>query len=222
MGQRTLFFSTAVATLLASATPAASAPADSPWSVDSGKTIGAGNAVLWGEAGFPFIGLEFAYGLDQQTDIGAIVVFGYGDGGVVSNCCTGTSLGFALALRRNFFDNGKIWIAGTFDPGIGLYFLPGATQVSLAFPVGVQFGFPVSREVIINATFDLPMSVAFAADPYPGYFGIQILFGGGVEFHPTRQLALTFQLKLGPALNTVNGSSAQFALDALFGAAYRF
>ncbi len=222
MGNPRGMFSTAVLLLLAASTPATAAPSDVPWSVDSGKTIGSGNAVLWGEAGFPFIGVEFAYGLDHQTDIGAIFAFGYGDGGIVSNCCSGDSISFALALRRNFFDNGKIWIAGTFNPGIGLFFVDGLTQVSLGFPVGLQFGFPVSREVIVNATFDLPMAVAFASDPIPGYFSIQILFGGGVEFHPTKELALTFQLKLGPALNTVSGSSAQFALDALFGAAYRF
>jgi hypothetical protein len=200
-------------------TPIAAAE-DSPWTVESAKTVGAGQTVFWGQVGWPGIWAEIIHGLDPTLEIGGKLAFNYDYEGVV-NASGFVGLDFQFLLRKEFFDNGKIRIAGRFDPGLLLYFPGGGTAVGITFPVGVEFGFPVSPKVSINASFDLPMSVNF----YGGgtSFSIPILFGGGAEYLLERNLALTFKLKLGPTIFTGSGYGASaFTLYALFGAAYKF
>ena len=191
------------------------------WSVQSGKTVGTDQTVFWGMVGYPGLFLQLDHGIDALTDIGGRFTLDYGDQGVVNGCCN-VGLDFQFDLRRNFFDNGKIRIAGTFDPGIGLFFPPGATQVGLLFPIGVQFGFPVTPDLQISASFDLAMRVVFSSGFYPGYFALPILFGGGVEYAIRRNLMLTFTMKIGPTIFTNTGATAQFTLYALVGVAYKF
>lgn len=197
------------------------------WSVEAGKTVGSGAMVFWGQTGFPDTNFNLLYGLDALTDIGGRLGLDYGDQGVVNGCCH-FSMNLQFLLRRNFFDNGKMRIAGTFDPGFVLEFQPGVfgfggtTQVGLQFPLGVQFGFPVSPVVTVSATFDLAMRALFSSGGYPGYFALPILFGGGIEYAIRHNLLLTFQLKLGPTIFTYTGATAQFTLYALVGIAYKF
>jgi hypothetical protein len=201
--------------------PALAAAGDAPWTVEAGKTVGDGQTVVWGTAGFPGIGVDLVHGIDPLTEIGGRFAFDYGQAGIVNNCCT-VGLDFQFLLRRNFFDNGKIFIAGTFDPGIQLSFPSGATIFGISFPVGVQFGFPISQQLTVSASFDLAMYANFSSGFYPGYVGIPILFGGGLEYLLQKNLALTFNLKLGPTILTYSGASAQFTLYALVGIAYKF
>ena len=205
------------------AVPVRAASADAPWTVESGKTMGSGETAFWGEAGFPGVWLQLIHGLDAETDIGGRFAFNYGVEGVLNGCCT-AGLDFQLLLRRNFFNNGKLFIAGTFDPGLQLYFPTGSTVVGIKFPLGVQFGFPVSPVVTVNASFDLAMYVNFSSYSglVPAYFALPILFGGGVEYLAKPNLALTFQLKLGPTIFTLSGATAQFTLYAMVGVAYKF
>jgi hypothetical protein len=191
------------------------------WSVQSGKTVGTDQTVFWGTVGFPGLFLQLDHGIDAVTDIGGRFGLDYGDAGIVNGCCN-VGLDFQFDLRRNFFDNGKIRIAGTFDPGFGLFFPPGATQFILAFPIGVQFGFPVSPVLQLSASFDLAMRVGFSTGFYPGYFALPILFGGGLEYSIQRNLMLTFTMKIGPTIFTNTGATAQFTLYALVGVAYKF
>jgi hypothetical protein len=209
--------------LTATTTGAATAAAGGgdTWSVQSGKTVGTDQTVFWGSVGFPGLFLQLDHGIDALTDIGGRFTLDYGDYGVVNGCCN-VGLDFQFDLRRNFFDNGKIRIAGTFDPGFGLFFPPGNTQFGLLFPIGVQFGFPVTPELQISASFDLAMRVLFSSGFIPGYFALPILFGGGVEYAIQRNLMLTFSLKLGPTIFTFAGATAQFTLYALVGVAYKF
>jgi len=190
------------------------------WTVESGRTVGTGTTVFWGQVGYPGIWAELIHGLDPTTELGGKLAFNYGPEGLVDSCCS-AELGFQFLLRKSLFDNGKIVIAGVFDPGFLLFFPSGYAQFGLTFPVGVEFGFPVNARVSLNASFDLPMYVTFSADNHGGQFALPILFGGGVEYLMERSLALTFKLKLGPTIFT-GGGSAQFTLYALFGAAYKF
>ncbi len=221
MGKRIAVLVTVTAGLLW-AVPAQAA-GDAPWTVESGKTMGTGQTAFWGEAGFPGVWLQLVHGIDAQTDIGGRFAFNYAAEGVVNGCCT-VGLDFQLLLRRNFFDNGKMFIAGTFDPGLQLYFPTGTTVVGIKFPLGVQFGFPVSPVFTVNATFDLAMYVNFSSYSglVPAYLAVPILFGGGFEYLAQRNLALTFQLKLGPTIFTLANSNAQFTLYLMVGVAYKF
>jgi hypothetical protein len=216
---RAVFGAGAVALALA-AGPARAAE-DAPWTVESGKTVGAGNNVFWGQVGYPGIWAELVHGTDATTEIGGKFAFNYGFEGIVNAGVVG--LDFQFLLRKQFFDNGKIRIAGVFDPGILLYFPSGFTFFGITFPVGVEFGFPVSPQVSINASFDLPMYVLFPSGGYNTVFVIPLLFGGGAEYLIEKNLALTFKLKLGPSIVTGNYyGSTQFTLYVLFGAAYKF
>ena len=199
--------------------PAAAAASDPPWSVESAQSVGAGSNVVWGQVGFPGLWAEFIHGTDGLTEIGAKFGFDYALQGVVSSCCH-PGLDLQFLLRTKLFDNGKIRIAGSFDPGVLLHF-PGSTQFGITFPLAVEFGFPVSSVVSLNASFDLPMYVLFSDGGNSGYFAIPILFGGGAEYLLDPNVALTFKLKLGPTIVT-GGGQAQFTLYAMFGAAYKF
>jgi hypothetical protein len=208
----------------AQTTTAGPAPAfrgEDPWSVMSGKTVGTDQNVFWGSVGFPGLYLQLDHGIDALTDIGGKLGLDYGDSGIVNGCCH-VGLDFQFTIRRNFFDNGKLRIAGTFDPGFSLFFPPNSTQFALLFPIGVQFGFPITPLLQINASFDLAMRAGFSSGFLPGYFALPILFGGGFEYALQRNLLLTFQLKLGPTIFTNAGASAQFTLYALAGIAYKF
>ncbi len=220
MNKRLAFFGASVGALLVAA-PAQAAPSgDAAWTLDSGKTVGADQTAIWGQVGFPGVWAELVHGIDPLTEIGGKFAFDYGQEGVVNGCCI-VGLDFQFLLRRNFFDNGKIWIAGTFQPGFILEFPSGATQFGLAFPLGVQFGFPVSPQLTFNGSFDLAMYAIFGSGFRSGTFALPILFGGGVEYLMQPNVALTFQIKLGPTIFTAGGS-AQFTLYALVGIAYKF
>jgi hypothetical protein len=201
--------------------PAAMAAGDAPWTVESGKTVGEGNNVFWGQGGYPGIWAEFIHGLTPTLEIGGKFAFNYGFEGIVDINKVG--LDFQFLVRKQFFDNGKMRIAGRLDPGFLLYFPSGTTVAGIIFPVSVEFGFPVSTEVSINASFSAPMYVDFANGG--AGFVIPILFGGGVEYLLERNIALTFRLALGPSFVAGNGyvgGSPAFTLYALFGAAYKF
>jgi hypothetical protein len=203
------------------ATAPALAAGEAPWTMESGKTVGTGQTVFWGQAGYPGLWAEFVHGLDPTLEIGGKFAFNYGFEGIVDDNVLG--LDFQFLLRKAFFDNGKIRIAGRFDPGLLLYFPSGFTVVGITCPVGVEFGFPVSPLVSINASFAMPMYVTFANGS--GGFVLPLIFGGGVEYLLERNVDLTFKLGMGPSIGIGSGyvgGSAQFTLYALFGAAYKF
>ena len=194
---------------------------EAPWTVQSGKTVGTDQTVVWGQVGFPDApSVQLVHGIDALTEIGGKISLDYGDHGVIDGCCH-VGLDFQFLIRRNFFDNGKLWIAGTFQPGFILDFPANTTIFGLAFPLGVQFGFPVNSVLTFNGSFDLAMYCLFGTNFSTGTFALPILFGGGAEYLLQRNLALTFQLKIGPTIFTAGGS-AQFTLYALAGIAYRF
>ena len=63
--------------------PAARAATDAPWTVQSGKTVGEGSNVFWGQGGFPGIWAEFIHGLTPTLEVGAKFAFNYGVEGIV-------------------------------------------------------------------------------------------------------------------------------------------
>jgi hypothetical protein len=216
--RRQLCGAATVAMLVAGPAMAAGEPS---WTVESGATVGAGQTVFWGQAGFPGLWAELIHGLDPTLEIGGKFAFNYAFEGIVNSSALG--LDFQFLLRKSFFDNGKIRIAGRFDPGLQLYFPASTTVVGITFPIGVEFGFPVSPVVSVNASFGLPMYVVFANGG--AGFVLPLIFGGGAEYLMERNLALTFKLGLGPSIlignSYVNGAAA-FTLYVLFGAAYKF
>jgi len=190
--------------------------ATSRWTVDSGETVGTGANVARGQVGFPgFVG-DFIHGMDPTWDLGGRLWLNYSPEGSTE----GTAFEFKIqaTLRHQFLDTGKIKVAGTFDPGY-LLISSGGTTSGIAFPVGVQVGIPIDPKVIINGSFDLNMYVLINAATN---FHLPLLFGGGVEYLFEPNLALTFKLRLGPDIGFGTFSGTHFALNALFGVAYKF
>ena len=185
------------------------------WTVDSGETVGAGSNVLRGQVGFPGFAGDFIHGLDPTFDIGGRIWLNYAIEGVTN--ASAFEFKVQLTLRKQFMDNGKLKLAGTFDPGF-LLWSSGGTTTGLTFPIGLQLGIPIDNKVTINASFDIPMYVTFGTF---GNFHLPLLFGGGVEYLLEPNLALTFHLKVGPDIGFGDFSSTNFALYALFGVAYK-
>jgi hypothetical protein len=189
------------------------------WSAMSGQTLGSGAGMIWGQFGWPGISADLAYGVSPTLDLGGRFTFNYGEEGITDTGVLG--LKFQFTLRGQLINKPKFDMALRFDPGLLLYFPSNTTVVGMTFPVGLEFGFPITPVFRANASFDLPFWITFSPSPVVGY--IPILFGGGVEYLVQRDLALTARLKMGPTIVTRSTTrNAFFTLYFLFGIAYRF
>jgi hypothetical protein len=189
------------------------------WSATSGQTLGSGAGMIWGQFGWPGISADLAYGVSPTLDLGGRFTFNYGEEGITDTGVLG--LKFQFTLRGQLINKPKFDMALRFDPGLLLYFPSNTTVVGMTFPVGLEFGFPITPVFRANASFDLPFWITFSPSPVVGY--IPILFGGGVEYLVQRDLALTARLKMGPTIVTRSTTrNAFFTLYFLFGIAYRF
>jgi hypothetical protein len=189
------------------------------WSAMSGQTLGNGAGMIWGQFGWPGISADLAYGASPTLDLGGRFTFNYGEEGITDTGVLG--LKFQFTLRAQLVHKAKFDLALRFDPGLLLYFPSNTTVVGMTFPVGLEFGFPITPQLRANASFDLPFWVTFNPSPVEGF--IPILFGGGVEYLLQRDLALTARLKMGPTISTGDRTrNAFFTLYLLMGFAYRF
>jgi len=187
------------------------------WSAMSGQTLGTGGAMVWGQAGWPGISADLAWGTSPTLDLGGRFTFNYGEEGITDTGVLG--LKFQFTLRTQLLRKPKYDLALRFDPGLLLYFPSNRTVVGLTFPVGLELGFPISPVVRVNGSFDLPFWITFSPSPTQAF--IPILFGGGVEYLVEKDLALTARLRMGPTIATASGH-AFFTLYFQLGVAYRF
>jgi hypothetical protein len=187
----------------------------SRWSVDSAYTVGAGANVFAGAVGFPGLDLRLIHGLDSTTDVNARVGINYAFEGLTE----GTRFEFTaqVGIRKELTNFGNMKLSGRFDPGIIVAASPG--QFGLKIPVGLELGIPLSQQLTLNASFDLPMFFTFGD---VNAFYIPLLFGGGVEYLVQPNLAITGKVKVGPTFGTGDASGSAFTLYALVGAAYKF
>ena len=202
---------------LASAQGASTPSSAGQWTVESGQTVGEGSNVLRGQVGWPGIWFDFIHGIDPTFDFGGRFGFNYGFMGLTNGYVSSVGLTFQALLRKQIADIAGNKLALTFDPGFLIYFPSGTTVTGIMFPIAAQIGFPVADKVVVNASFGLPMYATFGT---LGSFWIPILFGGGVEYMLQPNLALTFDLKLGPTIATAGGGTS-FTLYAMFGVAYK-
>ncbi|MGQ0504450.1 MAG: hypothetical protein ACT4TC_03955 [Myxococcaceae bacterium] len=195
------------------------------WSVQSGRTVGAGATVIQGQMGFPGISATLLHGLSRNVDIGGRFSFNYGFEGQTSIITPG--LKFQFIARIGIVDKGRFNFGIRAEPGLYMYFISGltgfpqrgaGTHVGLAMPIGLDFGIRVSDPLMVNLNFELPLVAQLTSPPY---FAVPVLFGGGAEYKVDRNLALTFNTRFGPYIYTASGN-ATFALNLLFGIAYRF
>jgi hypothetical protein len=175
--------------------------------------------MVWGQFGWPGISADLAYGVSPTLDLGGRFAFNYGEEGITDTGVLG--LKFQFTLRGQLIKKPKFDLALRFDPGLLLYFPSNTTVVGMTFPVGLEFGFPITPVFRANGSFDIPFWITFSPSPVEGW--IPILFGGGVEYLFERDLALTARIKMGPSISTLNRTkNTFFTLYFLLGVAYRF
>ena len=211
--RRVVFGMTLVAGLVAGEARAQS------WSAMSGQTLGTGAGMVWGQFGWPGISADLAYGVSPTVDLGGRFTFNYGEEGITDTGVLG--LKFQFTLRAQLVKKPKFDLALRFDPGLLLYFPNASTIVGMTFPVGLEFGFPITPVFRAMGSVDLPFWITFSPSPVEGF--IPILFGGGVEYLVQRDLALTARIKMGPTIATADRTrNSFFTLYFLLGVAYRF
>ncbi|WP_194869342.1 hypothetical protein [Myxococcus sp. AB025B] len=186
------------------------------WSILAADTLGRGNTAFSGQIGWPGLTLGVLHGTSEKVDIGGKFSFNWGREGWVRH----TSPGIKLQgwLRVELAKANSVSFALTFQPGPLFYFDDGDTDVGLALPVAFVVGIPVSSALMVNVGLDMPFHVYFGRSIGPV---IPILVGGGLEYFIDSKLAASFNLRMGPAL-IPDWDESEFAMEALFGIAYRF
>jgi hypothetical protein len=184
-------------------------------SVLTGRTVGTGNNVVHVQAGWPGISATLLHGYTPTVDLGGIFSFNYGYEGDVNIVHPGLKL--QGLVKFTVLDTPKYNLGIWFAPGYLVYFFGGAvgTLSGVTFPIGAMFGLPVTPGVNVAINVDLPMFVSFGDF---GSFTIPILFGGGVEYFIEKNMALTFNLRMGPIIYAKGGGS-DFDLQSLVGLA---
>jgi hypothetical protein len=189
------------------------------WSVLSGQTVGQGN-VLTGQVGWPGVSLGLLHGATSRFDIGGKFSFNYGREGIVTSTVPGIK--FQAWLRLMLLQTSQLNVGLTFAPGPLFYFYDGYTDVGLALPLGLTLGLPVGSALMLNVGVDVPFYVLFGSGGGPVF---PLLVGGGLEYFVDRNLAVTFNVRMGPSIGAygyyVRRNDARFTLDATIGVAYR-
>nr|WP_211194606.1 hypothetical protein [Pyxidicoccus fallax] len=188
------------------------------WSVLAADSMGRGNTAFSAQVGWPGLTLGVLHGNSERFDIGGKFSFNWGREGWVRFTDPGIKLqGW---LRLMLAQTSQVSVAVTFQPGPFFYFNEGDTDVGLALPVGITVGIPAGSAVMAHVGVDIPFHVYFGEGIGPVF---PILVGGGLEYFISRDLAATFNLRLGPSIiPDRRGDQGEFTLEALFGIAYRF
>ena len=187
------------------------------WTVDSGETVGAGSNVLRGQVGFPGFAGDFIHGLDPTYRHRRAHLAELRRRGHDQRRYSAFEFKIELTLRKQFMDNGKLKLAGTFDPGF-LLFIERRSPTGLTFPIGVQFGIPIDDKFTVERLVRHPVyGVTFGTSAVP----LPLLFGGGVEYLLEPNLALTVQAEDGTGHRLRGLQLDQLRALRLFGVAYK-
>ncbi len=186
------------------------------WSVLAADTMGSGNTAFHGQIGWPGISLGLLHGGSDRFDIGAKFSFNWGREGWVRYTDPGVK--FQAWMRLQLIKERQFSLALTFQPGPFFYFNRRDTDVGLALPVGLVVGIPAGSSVMVNLGLDIPFHVYFGEGIGPVF---PVLVGGGLEYFVNRNVGVTFNVRLGPAV-IPDYDATEFTLEALFGVAYRF
>ena len=119
--------------------------------------------------------------------------------------------------RLMLMDSGKYNLGLNFAPGFLIYFAHSRTLFGITIPVAAVFGIPVTPVVNIALGADIPF---WFYTTQGGGAVIPILFGGGAEYFIDHNMAVTFNLRMGPTIYT-NGGTTHFDLQALIGLVLR-
>ncbi len=189
------------------------------WSVLSGQTVGNGTALV-GQVGWPGLSLGLLHGATNKFDIGGKLSFNYGREGIVTSVVPGLKL--QAWMRLMLLESSRVNLGLSFAPGPFFYFYNNYTDVGLSLPIALTVGIPVGSALMLNVGMDLPFYVIFGSGGGPVF---PILLGGGLEYFVDRNLAVTFNVRMGPSIFPYDDfryrGRARFTMEAMFGIAYR-
>lgn len=197
------------------------------WGLHNGDTLGSGDNMLYGEVGWPDLTLGFQHGVSNNVDLGFRFSFIYG-GEYTPNTALG--LGMRVPIRISIVKRPNFSFMFHIDPGIkfdsfggrcGLNnrYYCGALLFGIQFPIGLEFGFHITREATLSFGMEIPFYVNLTNGVYGG---IPILFGPGFEYTVDQHIGLGLNTKFGPTIIAVdNGSGATFGFITQAYFAYR-
>lgn len=183
------------------------------WGLHTGDTVRSGDNMVYGEFGWPSLNFGFAHGLSDKVDIGALFAFDYGFEYRVD---TELGIGLRVPVRITPLRTNKLSLMIHFDPGVKFDSF-GHTDANgnqtapvlfgLWFPVGLELGIHVVREVTIAVGMEAPIYVNVTK---PQYGAVPLLFGPGFEYHVDEHIALGLNTKFGPSIAAQGGNSSVF------------
>src|SRR4029450_9730926 len=104
--------------------------------------------------------------VSPTLDLGGRFTFNYGEEGITDTGVLG--LKFQFTLRGQLISKPKFEMGLRVGPGLLLHFPSNPTVVGMTFPVGLEFGFPITPVFRANASFDLPFLITFRPPPVAG------------------------------------------------------
>lgn len=189
------------------------------WSFFSSQTVGANGMVLGAEAGFPGLTLTAIRGLQDRFDSGGRLSVVYAYQNMVRFIYPG--LKAEIFGRLHLVDTDRFGLA--FTAGVGFlatFNTPFDTVVGIDMPLGLVLGIPVSSAIIASIGVDMPLFVTFGTS---GGLTVPILAGVGLEYFIDKSLMVTFNTRMGPALNVtgLRYGGTEFAFQAQVGIALK-
>jgi hypothetical protein len=190
-------------------------PAYADWSATAARTVGTGQNVVTGEAGWPGIAFQYLHGIDARTDIGARVAFNYGFVNTTNNL---NGLDLQVPMRRFLTTSGSFDIEAHASPGFTFYGNHSSTLFAIGGPLGLLAAYRVDPRLTVDVGVDVPLLLSLT-NPTGFLFGP--LIGVGAEYQIENNLAVTAKFRVGPefAFDSA-GASSQFAFQTLVGIAY--
>jgi hypothetical protein len=186
------------------------------WGVHTGDTIGTGDNLIYGEAGWPGVSAGFAHGLNDRLEIGGRLDTYYGVEGTPHAFF---GLGFAATIRYTLVRSPRFSAEVHVFPGFKFDFFDPAAVFGFNFPIGAEAGYHITKQATVSAGFDLGLYGAFTS---PGYFCVAPMGGPGFEYHLDDHITFGLVTRFGGAAvtgNAVTFGDFAFRLQGFF--AYR-
>jgi hypothetical protein len=188
-----------------------------------GRMVGGNDTVLHLQAGWPGVSATLLHGMSPTVDLGAIFTFNYAVEGLISKPLPGIKL--QGRVGKILWDSGRLNLGVSLAPGALLYFASGncpgglgcdSNLVGLTAPLALALGMPLNVSTNIHFGLEIPFWVYLNQG---GGAEVPILLGGGVEYYFERDLAITLNLRMGPAISS--RGSVDFDLKAVTGLAMK-
>ncbi|HVY45915.1 MAG TPA: hypothetical protein VHB21_08555 [Minicystis sp.] len=184
------------------------------WGLHTGDTIGTGDNMAYGEAGWPGITAGFAHGLNDKLEVGGKLDVLYGIEGTPHAFF---GLGFGGTIRYTILRTDQYSLEAHVFPGFKFDAFSPVVFFGLSFPIGAEFGYHLTREATVSVGFDVPM---FADFTNGGYFCAVPEGGPGFEYHLTEHVTFGAVTRFGGAVvagNAATFSDFAFRTQAFFG-----